>query len=392
MNHTIATLLSTMLVSTGVLAELNLIRIFVNDWREGRRDAARRRLCGGRPATIGRSKDAARSSARSYRGTVAAALVCGVTPSTALAQQSSPPRAPSALPAAPAASPEPSSSKAPANDQQDQLKPSSDTTLAGQPPTGAGVPNSPAHLVISTDRPSFSDTTGIVPVGHLQLETGYTFTFRNRDSVETHRHNGPELLARVGLVDDRLELRAATSGYVWSRTDDNSGTGFASSEGFSDVALGFKLKLTDQDGALPRLALLGITTVGAGSRDISTRRAEPTGKLIWSYDLEKLWGESWKGFGLYGNFNLAYPTTNGDRFLQGAGSICGTYAVTDRLGVFAEYYVVGPAAKGTDAAHSIDFGTTYLLNDRVQLDARVGFGLNRTADNVFVGAGVSFLF
>lgn len=370
MNHTIATILSTTLVSTGVLADLNLIRMFVNDWRVSRREQARRRL---RPAAIGQSKSPVFGRASSRRGTVAATLLCGVMPSVVLAQQSS---------LQPAAS-------APAIAAQDQLKLNTDATLTLQPSAGS---SESAPLVISTDRPSFSDTAGIVPVGHLQLETGYTFTFRNRDSVETQRHNGPELLARVGLLDDRLEFRATTSGYVWSRTNDGSGSGFASSEGFSDVALGFKLKLTDKDGSLPRLAVVGITTVGAGSRDISSRRAEPTLKLIWSYDLEKLWGENWKGFGVYGNFNLAYPTTNGDRFLQGAGSICGTYAINDKLGVFAEYYVVGPAAKGTDAAHSIDFGTAYLLNNRTQLDARVGFGLNRAADNVFVGVGISFLF
>ncbi|MBY0310705.1 MAG: hypothetical protein K2W85_01405 [Phycisphaerales bacterium] len=114
MNHTIATILSTTLVSAGVLAELNLIRIFVNDWREGLRDAARRRL---RPAIIGRAKDAAHSSASSCRGTVVAALVCGVMPSVALAQ------APATLPAASEASSQAasaSSGEQPSVEQQTQ--------------------------------------------------------------------------------------------------------------------------------------------------------------------------------------------------------------------------------------------------------------------------------
>jgi hypothetical protein len=88
MNHTIATLLSTTLVSTGVVAELNLIRIFVNDWREGRRDKARRRL---RPAATGQSPATTLGIGRSRRVHAAAALVCGVMPSAALAQQSSTP-------------------------------------------------------------------------------------------------------------------------------------------------------------------------------------------------------------------------------------------------------------------------------------------------------------
>jgi hypothetical protein len=90
MNHTIATILSITLVSTGVLAELNLIRIFVNDWRKGRRDAARRRL---RAPATGQSQAASLSNTTLCRGPIAAAFVCGVMPSVALAQASATPPA-----------------------------------------------------------------------------------------------------------------------------------------------------------------------------------------------------------------------------------------------------------------------------------------------------------
>lgn len=388
MNDAIASMSLSMLVSAGVLAELNLIRLFIADWHASRRDHAQSRL---RPEATGPAPAAPLGGTTRRRAPITAMLMCGVTPSVALAQANTIPQSQQHIPSAASSA---------ASSTEPRLKVTTDAIFTLQPllhaylrPVAIASEPVPAPLlVIATDRPSFSDTAGIAPVGHFQLETGYTFTFRNRDGVETQRHNGPELLGRVGLLDDRLELRATTSGYVWSRTDDGTGAGFATSEGFSDVTLGFKLKLVDQDGALPRLAFEAVTTVGAGSRDISSRRAEPTIKLIWSYDLEKLWGDRWKGFGVYGNFNLAYPTTNGDRFLQGAGSVCGTYAINDKLGVFAEYYVVGPAAKGTDAAHSIDVGATYLLNRRTQLDARMGFGLNRTADNAYVGVGVSVLF
>lgn len=56
MNHTVALILSAMFVSIGLLAELNLIRIFVGDWREVRRQRERRRL---RQAADGQSQAAA---------------------------------------------------------------------------------------------------------------------------------------------------------------------------------------------------------------------------------------------------------------------------------------------------------------------------------------------
>lgn len=256
--------------------------------------------------------------------------------------------------------------------------------LGAQPPAPTEPPAvAEKPLTIATDRPSFDDTTAIAPLGHVVLETGYTFTLRDRDGVETHIHNFPEVMLRVGIIDDRLELRLGTSGYVWVSSEDGSGT--SSDEGFSDLLPGIKFKTNDQDGAIPRIALELATTVGTGSNRISTQEVEPIFKFIWSYDL----GEGW---GIYGNLNTAYPTTAGERFLQGQGGVCVTYAATDRLSFFGEYFLFGPAAKGADAAHYLDFGTAYLITPRIQLDARAGFGLNDEANNFFTGFGISFLF
>lgn len=362
-------LLSVLFFSAAVLAEINLLRVLIEDWHEARRERVRSGL------RQEQTRQRAATDTRHIHTALAATglTICG----TALGQTP----------------PTPALAAAPAQPTTVQAEPN---PAAGSAPTPTlDLADSPPALptpTISTDRPSFSDTASIAPVGRLQLETGYTFTFRDRDGVETQRHNGPELLARVGLIDDRFELRLSTAGYVWSRTDDGSGSGFAASHAWSDLSLGLKLKLTDQDGALPRLALGAATTVGAGSERTSSRRAEPICKLIWSYDLEKLAGERLKGFGVYGNFNASWTTSDGDRYWQGAASICGTYAITDRWGVFAEYAIIFPASKGTGPSHSVDFGTTYLLTPQVQLDARVGFGLNNKADNLFAGAGVSFLF
>jgi len=378
MNSAVATILATAIVGIGALAELHLIRMFVNDWREDQRGHARRRLCQG---ATRQSKDAMVSFANSRREALAATLLCGMTLSTTLAQPSSPTQPPSAMSTA---------TDMNAITTEDRLTFEKRPALSLQPATDE--PATPPLLVISTDRPSFSDGTGFVPIGHFQLETGYTFTFRNRNDVETQRHNGPEILARVPLIEDRFELRLITAGYTWSRTDEGDGAGFNSSAGWSDISLGFKLKLADQDRWLPRVALGAQTTLGVGSDNISNQITEPTLKLIWSYDLGQSFGDDWKGFTLGGNLNIAWPTAGGDRFTQGQGSVYLCFPIADRLSGFAEYYVIGPNSKGTDAAHSVDIGGAYLLNDRVQLDARAGFGINREADNLVLGIGVSFLF
>jgi hypothetical protein len=238
-------------------------------------------------------------------------------------------------------------------------------------------------LIISPERPGFSDSTGIAPVGHLQIETGYTFTFRDRSGVRTTTHNAPEILARVGILSDRLEFRISTPGYIWSHSD--NGVRSDNAQGFGDVTTGIKLKLCDQNRLFPRLAIEAVTTISAGGREVSNRSVEPTFKLLASWHLGH-------NFSLTMNGNLTYASSFGERYLQGAGSALLSYAVTDKCSVFVEYFVVGPRDKGTDAAHSIDTGVSYLIDPRIQLDARIGAGINNAADNVFVGTGLSVLF
>ncbi len=318
---------------------------------------------------------------RTLSALLAGAALCALSPTSAGADD------PPAASAAPQVLESTTTSK-PAVDLPDttKAKPTpSWITDAPTAPAASPAPQAGSSLTIATDRPGFGDTTTIAPVGHLQLELGYTYTFRDRDGVESQTHNAPEILARVGLITDRLELRVSTSGYVWSRSDDGSGSGFVSSEGFSDISVGARLKLTDQSGLFPRLALGASTTIGVGSRAVSNRDLEPTVRMIGSWDLGCC-------FSLTANAGVTYASSGGQRFTQGFGSASLGYAVNDRLSLFFEYFVVGPRTKGADAAHSIDFGGALLLNKRIQLDARMGIGLNQEADNLFAGTGLSVLF
>jgi hypothetical protein len=367
MSETRFTIFAILLGAAGLAAEFNLGRIFIKDWLIGRRE--RRAATAARRGAL-RTGPGPAENAPVEAPHVAPVKLLPIAAAAALTACTLTARAANAVSDAPG----------PAGVSTSLTF---DPGAAGQPTEPAPVPDEPKPLTISTDRPGFSDSSGIAPLWHLQLETGYTFTLRDRDGVESHTHNAPELLARLGLIEDRLEIRIGTSGYFWSRIDDGAAT--SSVEGFSDAFAGFKLKLIDQDGAIPRLALEGITTLSLGEHDISNREVEPTAKLIASWDLGS-------GFTLTSNAVLTYTTTSGSRFIQVAGSASLSYSVSDTTSVFVEYFAVGPRIKGSDAAHSIDFGGAYLLNNRVQLDARVGFGLNAEADNVFVGVGISFLF
>ncbi len=344
MNETMANLIAFALVFAALCAEVNLIRVLMRESREDSR--AKRSKKGRAPASKLRL--------------AVAAIAASAGLMSAHADEPQKPEKTETTGAAPGTAAE-SGAAAPA----------------------AAMPED-KPLVISTDRPSFDDTAGIVPKGHFQLETGYTFTLNNHSGVNTQTNNAPEILVRYTVLEDRLELRLSTSGYFWTRTD-TAGVS-STNEGFSDILPGFKLKLTDQEGWMPRLVFEGATTVGVGSDGISNQDVEPIGKLIWQYDLGKGWG-------VYGNFNIAYATTSGSgRFVQGQAGVCVTYAPTDKLSFYGEFFTFAPNAKGTSPAYYIDFGGAYLLTNRVQIDARAGFGMGRQSNNFFTGAGISVLF
>lgn len=240
-----------------------------------------------------------------------------------------------------------------------------------------------APPTIGTNRPSFSDSASLVPAGHLQLETGYTFTKRHRAGTATERHAAPEVLARYRLLE-RLETQVLWGGYA-SQDTTSAGT-TSEADGDTDLGFGLRVPIEDQHGWMPTVALGAIATVGTGDDAFSTGdHTVPTGKILWAYSLEG-------GFGLGGNFVLSHPFDGQERFDQFAASVYGTWTIDARTTLFGEYYVVTPYANGTGAAHTVDGGVLFLASRTVQLDARVGFGLDDEADDFFTGFGISFLF
>lgn len=244
---------------------------------------------------------------------------------------------------------------------------------------------------MQTDRPDFTEGTLAVPRGRLQLEGGYTFTYDREGRTRTVDHAFPEFLLRLGLVDD-LELRVGWAGWslteqlvferneagrrVWRTEHDDAGT---------DMTVGFKWHLLDQDGPVPDFGVIGQLTLPTGAAGKSSGDVDPEVKLVWAYDLTE-------SLSIAGNVNLAAPTAEAGRFFQASGSVSLGYAVCDWLGAYVEYFGFYPADRGTDAAHTLNGGFTFPIGDQLQFDIRAGFGLNEEAADILAGAGFAVRF
>jgi hypothetical protein len=265
------------------------------------------------------------------------------------------------------------------------------TPVPGQTPSEPPNPDDRMAAPLVTDRPDFTESTETIPPGHAQLEMGYTFTVDREGDERVRDHTAPELLLRVGL-HDRVELRLGWDGYSWFDTEFERETPRGRSvtrndheEGANDLSIGFKVHLAEQNGFVPHLGVIGAVTVPSGSAERTSGDVNPELVLAWAYDVSD-------SFAIAGNLGIAAATDEGDQFAQGLGSLTAALSLTERVGTYLEYFAICPGAEGADCAHSLNGGVTYLINNDIQLDWRVGVGLNEQADDFFAGVGLSWRF
>ena len=267
------------------------------------------------------------------------------------------------------------------------------TAMGGLPAFGQAPATQPAEGAkeklpdLTSDRPDFTESPTTITPGHLQLESGYTFTYDDEKGHRVSEQTVPEFLLRIGVIKD-LEFRTSWTGMslVEDLFHEKNDAGRrvrreVHDDGATDITTGVKWHIADQEGLRPELALIGELSLPAGTDSKSSGDVDPQIKGIWSYDLtERL--------GLSGNVNFAVPTEESRRFFQTSASVSLGYSLTDQVGTFIEYFGFYPNARGSDCAHQVDGGFTFQITDNLQFDVRVGAGLNEEAPDFFTGAGV----
>lgn len=222
------------------------------------------------------------------------------------------------------------------------------------PALAAAQPTAP----LVTDRPDFTESGVVVPLGHVQVEAGVTLT--DGDHLA-----GPELLVRWTPLP-RVELRLGAPDYIDA----------ASASGFGDPSVGVKVQLgpiAQWDlGVIASVSLpLGDDAFSSGSVDpeVIVTTAHPLGGR---FDVGAQVGAARDG--------------SADGWL-GSGTLVLGAALSERWGAFAELAATVPERGGAEVLRHA--GLTYALTPTVQLDAHVGLGLTEAAPASLVGVGVS---
>jgi Putative MetA-pathway of phenol degradation len=246
-----------------------------------------------------------------------------------------------------------------------------------RPPAASAVKTTEKTLDdLETDRPDITESSSVVGAGLWQLETGVLFQSDRVDPVTAHDMSLPNALLRIG-VSNRLELRIGGEGFL-SESLSTPGTGMAT--GGSDLELGFKLKLADQDHAGLDIAIIPIVSLPIGSNAFSTGGYDPTIKLTLARDFPR-------GFSLGGNVIAASVTEDGARFTQTSVSASLGHDLGARWAGFWELYGASALSRDGGRAWLFDTGVTRTFGRNVQIDISVGRGLTSDAPDWFIGTG-----
>lgn len=208
-----------------------------------------------------------------------------------------------------------------------------------------------------TDRPDFTESGVVVPLGSVQLEAGATWTRTGDDEVSS----GPEALVRWAPFQ-RVEFRFGLPDYSAGDV-----------EGWGDASLGTKIQV-GPSGAWDVAAIVE-ASLPTGDDALSSGRIDPLLILIAGRDVGPV------GIGMQGEVNWSE-----DGLGQAATLVAGL-GLNDWLGTFLEAAIsVDPKA---DAALILHHGYTFLLTPTLQFDIHAGIGLTEAAPDGLIGAGLS---
>jgi len=224
---------------------------------------------------------------------------------------------------------------------------------------------------IQTDRPDQTECPAIVPKGYFQMENGMSYENENDD---VRSYCLPSSLLKFG-INNKVELRLITE-LLYTRYQ------LKNNFGISPLTLGFKVKLSEENGIVPQASFIGhLASPNLASHDLKTSYFAPSFRFVMSNTLSKKvtlgynLGAEWEG-------ETAEPT-----FIY---TITTGFSLSQKAGAYIEAF--GFIPQKNKAEHKVDGGFTYLVSDNFLLDISSGIALEKHEWEYYISAGFSFRF
>ena len=231
---------------------------------------------------------------------------------------------------------------------------------------------------ITTDRPDQSESSSTVPHKTLQIETGFVWQGDKTTTAETRNLDVFNTLFRYGLLDN-FELRVGVN-YADVTVSPANGSEDTTYNGFVPLAVGTKIMITEQNGIVPELSMLGTITVpNTGSKDLDILNMASDFRFALGWSVTERWSVG-------GNIGAQWNTISpgGSGFYSAVVGV----SIFSWMNGFIEVYGWIPENEFSD--HRLDGGFTFPVKKNLQIDVSGGVGLSEISPDYFVSAGVSW--
>jgi len=230
---------------------------------------------------------------------------------------------------------------------------------------------------IVTDRPDQTESSSLVPVGALQVETGFMVEGDRSGSYRESDYTYNTTLIKYG-INENFEFRLIQE-YLGNKGELANET--IRYRGFSPVSIGAKIRIADEGKYTPQVAFLGHITLPTGSEKYNPSYICSDFRFSMEYDFTDRVS---LGVNLGAQGDGESPVTTGIYTLEVG------YSLLNKLSLFAELYGFVSEKTKADQDHRFNGGISYLITDVLQYDMSAGIGLSESSTDYFVSTGLSF--
>ncbi|MGB7159037.1 MAG: transporter [Tepidisphaeraceae bacterium] len=245
----------------------------------------------------------------------------------------------------------------------------------------------PAALMreLSTDRPDTTESAYTVDAGHLQIET--SFVDYTRDNDGGGDFDSLSILptnVKLGLTNN-MDVQFVFEPWISENFDPDDGSPDEDVSGFGVTQLRLKVNLWGNDGGDTALALMPFVQFPTSDDDFGATDKIEGGLIVpFAMSLPREWG-----LGLMAEFDAVRDGADEDYELQFVHTATVGHDIVGDLAGYIEYIGITTTEEGNGYVSLLGGGLTYGVNENVQLDCGVNFGLSKEADDFNVFAGVS---
>lgn len=255
----------------------------------------------------------------------------------------------------------------------------------------AKLQRDPYEERIETERHDFTQSAFTVGRHVVQLESGYSYFYKdNLDETESS-HTFPEMLLRIGLSED-IEFRARWN-YVWQVITDEP-----DESGSEDLRLSLKWQITrpEETSLLPTSALETRITAPTGGEVYTTEQVEFSLDYIYQWQLTEcmtIAGSTGFATNGFGDFGLVPSEPTTDRFDALSQSAVLGLELSEQNTMYIEWFTILSDGLADDYVISVfNVGIDHYMTEHFVIDIRAGVGLTEDSDDFFTGIGGGYRF